>query len=198
MISRAACFGNITTFVNMLPTKHITLPTCGDDCSLMRSLLMLTILVTYGCAESLAQRKIVVCDIETKIPLRGVAVVVPSLYTDTTDYQGICHLPASFTEATFTRAGYLGYTMQEATAVDTLMLLPAMNSLTEVTIWGKDRRAESIMMFSEAAKAAAAQMPRQSSGASFDFANMLDRRGRRDKAHLKEAKEVLREWDAKK
>ena len=181
----------------MFPTKHIPLPTLGDDCSLTRSLLMLTMLITYGCTESLAQRVIVVCDIETKTPLRGVAVVVPSHYTDTTDYQGICHLPASFTEATFTRAGYLGHTMRQETAVDTLMMLPAMNSLSEVTIWGKDRRTESIMMFTKAAMEAAAQMPRQTSGASFDFANMLDKRGRRDKAHLKKAKEVLREWDAK-
>ena len=192
-----ACIDNITTFVNMFPTKHIPLPTLGNDCSLKRSLLMLTMLITYGCTKSLAQRVIVVCDIETKTPLRGVAVVVPSHYADTTDYQGICHLPASFTEATFTRAGYLGYTMRQETAVDTLMMLPAMNSLSEVTIWGKDRRTESIMMFTKAAMEAASQMPRQTSGASFDFANMLDKRKRRDKAHLKKAKEVLREWDAK-
>ena len=31
--------------------------------------------------------------------------------------------------------------------------------------------------------------------ASFDFASLLDRRGRRDKKHLERAKEILKEWD---
>jgi hypothetical protein len=33
---------------------------------------------------------------------------------------------------------------------------------------------------------------------SFDFANLLDRRGRRDRKHKKQAEVILKEWDKKK
>lgn len=143
------------------------------------------------------QRVVLVCDMETRTPLRDVAVVTPEKYRDTNDYQGICHLPASFGEATFIRYGYIAYTARQESLGDTILLLPSLNALSEVTVWGKDLRKEAIKSFSDAVKDAAASIPRQQQLASFNFADMLDRRGRRDKAHLKKAKELLKEWDAK-
>lgn len=159
---------------------------------------LLSILLWFCfCSTMQGQRIVTVCDMETRMPLRDVAIVTAEKYRDTTDYQGTCHLPASLTEATFMRHGYIAYTARAENLADTVMLLPAMNALTEVVVWGKDLRNNAVKSFSEAIREAAASVPRQQSAASFDFANMLDRRGRRDKSHLKKAKEILKEWDAK-
>ena len=144
-----------------------------------------------------AQRVVLVCDMETHTPLRDVVVVTNDKYRDTTDYTGVAHLPVSFGEATFMRYGYIAYTAKQESISDTIMLLPSMNSLHDVVVWGKDLRLQSILGVKSAILKDVLSQPRSSSGASFDFANMLDRRGRRDKKHLEKAKEVLKEWDSK-
>lgn len=149
------------------------------------------------CTTLQAQRAVVVCDIETRTPLRGVAVVTTEKYRDTTNYLGVCHLPVTFTEATFMRPNYIAYTLKPKNMADTILLLPAMNALTEVVVWGKDLRNKSIMSLTAAAKAAAASVPHPKTGVNFDAGMMFDRRLRRDKKHLKKAKEILKEWDKK-
>lgn len=151
----------------------------------------------YFCATMQAQRVVVVCDMETHTPLRGVAVVTTEKYRDTTNYLGVCHLPVTYTEATFMRPNYIAYTIKPENMADTILLLPAMNALSEVVVWGKDLRQNSVMSFSDAVKAAAASVPHYKTGANFDAAMMFDRRLRRDKKHLKKAKEILKEWDDK-
>lgn len=150
------------------------------------------------CQGMKAQRVVVVCDMETLTPLRDVVVAITNdKYRDTTDYTGIAHLPVSFGEATFMRYGYIAYTAKQEAIGDTVMLLPSMNSFRDVVVWGKDLRLQSIMGVKSAILKDVLSQPRSQSGASFDFANMLDRRGRRDKKHLEKAKEVLQEWDRK-
>lgn len=149
------------------------------------------------CITLQAQRVVVVCDMETHTPIRNVVVVTTEKYRDTTNYLGVCHLPVSFTEATFMCPKYIAYTLKPENMADTVLLLPALNALSEVVVWGKDLKNNSIMMLTNAAKAAAASIPHPKTGVNFDAAMMFDRRLRRDKKHLKKAKEILKDWDAK-
>lgn len=158
-------------------------------------LLSLFLFVVSQNAE--AQRVVVVCDIETHTPLRDVAVVTDEKYRDTTDYTGTLHLPVSFGEATFMRYGYIAYTAKCEQIADTVVLLPAMNALREVVVWGKDLRSEGLSVMLGGIQRSISEMPRAKTGVSFDAAALFDRRGRRDKRHLEKAKEVLKEWDEK-
>lgn len=103
---------------------------------------LLPLFIIIWCSEVKAQRVIVVCDLETHTPLRDVHVVTKTNYRDTTDYTGTLHLPVVFEEATFMRYGYLAYTVKQENLTDTIMLLPSMNTLREVQVWGKDLRVE--------------------------------------------------------
>ena len=80
---------------------------------------------------------------------------------------------------------------------DTLFLIPTVHMLPEVTV--SELAPEIKMMIkgwvAQAVAEGAAMAPQGI--ASFDFANMLDRRRRRDKKHLEKAKEVLEKWDEK-
>jgi hypothetical protein len=78
---------------------------------------------------------------------------------------------------------------------DTMYLLPIEHMLPEVKV--NAASPEMLAAFKAwaqmGAMMGAAEAPRGI--ASFDFASLLDRRGRRDKKHLERAKEILKEWD---
>lgn len=95
------------------------------------------------------------------------------------------------------RYGYLAYTVKQENLTDTIMLLPSMNTLREVQVWGKDLRVEGLSCMLKGMQQAISSIPRSKTGASFDAAALFDRRGARDKRHLEKAKEVLKEWDKK-
>lgn len=158
---------------------------------------LLPLFIIIGCSEVKAQRVIVVCDLETHTPLRDVHVVTKTNYRDTTDYTGTLHLPVAFEEATFMRYGYLAYTVKQENLTDTIMLLPSMNTLREVQVWGKDLRVEGLSCMLKGMQQAISAIPRSKTGVSFDAATLFDRRSARDKRHLEKAKEVLKEWDEK-
>ena len=80
---------------------------------------------------------------------------------------------------------------------DTMYLVPKEHQLPEVSITELDPHVKGLIgaWVRQGAAQGAAEAPRGI--ASFDFANMLDRRARRDRKHLERARKVLREWDKK-
>lgn len=142
-------------------------------------------------------RKFVVADMETRVPIRKAVVATKDGYRDSTNYRGVVRIPTDFDTLMVYKAGYLTakLTMKEAT--DTTYLIPSGNSLREVVVWGKDgtqsineKMAEG---FARAIQQGAAEAP--NGVASFDFANMLDKRGRRDRKHLKKVRAAFKKMD---
>ena len=125
--------------------------------------------------EMLAQRRVVVVDMDTNVPIRDVSVKIDS------------HLRYEHERLTMTEVG------------DTMFLLPKEHTLPEVTISELDPRVKGLISgwAREGAMQGAAEAPRGNITIYFDFANMLDRRGRRDRKHLERAKKILKEWDEK-
>lgn len=142
-------------------------------------------------------RKLVVADMETRVPIRKVVVTTKDGYRDSSNYRGIVRIPKDFDTLRVYKAGYLMTKLSLKEVGDTTFLIPSGSSLREVTVWGKDgsNRANENMAggLLQAIREGAAEAPKGI--ASFDFASMLDRRGRRDRKHLKKVKAAFDKMD---
>ena len=145
--------------------------------------------------EMLAQRRVVVVDMDTNVPIRDVSVKIDSQKVIQTDYLGRIDVPIVFDSIAFSHVRYERERLAMVELGDTMYLLPIEHMLPEVKV--NAASPEMLAAFKAwaqmGAMAGAAEAPRGI--ASFDFASLLDRRGRRDKKHLERAKEILKEWD---
>ncbi|MBR6456074.1 MAG: hypothetical protein IKS72_03965, partial [Prevotella sp.] len=80
---------------------------------------------------------------------------------------------------------------------DTMFLLPKEHMLPEVKVTELNPQTKATIAgwVMSGAMEGAALAPR--GVASFDFFEIFDRRGRRDRKHLERAKKILKEWDEK-
>ncbi|MBO4315702.1 MAG: hypothetical protein IKX24_07545 [Prevotella sp.] len=149
------------------------------------------------CLSVKAQRRILLLDSDTNQPIEGVSVSTDQGETTTSDKKGIATLSVPFDTVRFSHLKYSSEMLKREEVRDTLFLIPTVHMLPEVTV---SELAPEIKMLikgwvAQAVTEGAAMAPQGI--ASFDFANMLDRRRRRDKKHLEKAKEVLEKWDEK-
>lgn len=138
------------------------------------------------------QRKLVVADIETRVPMRGVIVSLKNGYRDTTNWRGICYVPATFDTLTVYKPNYIPERLVQNELKDSTYLIPAGSAISEVTVWGKNNIQDNVDSWRKYTP-----LPDPSSGGfSFDLAKMLDRRGRRDQKHLRKVRHKFSEMDA--
>ena len=151
------------------------------------------IIVILSAVYVSAQRKIVVVDMETHIPIAGVSVKTDSVHAVMTDINGIANIAERFDSISFNHMKYLSDKVTFEEMKDTMYLVPKNLMLPDVVVTGVNPDLKKAM------KKNYERMLEQPTvkGLTFDFANIIDRRGRRDRKHLKKAKEILREWDAK-
>lgn len=151
------------------------------------------IIVILSAVYVSAQRKIVVVDMETHIPIAGVSVKTDSAHAVMTDINGIANIAERFDSISFNHMKYLSDKVTFEEMKDTMYLVPKNLMLPDVVVTGVNPDLKKAM------KKNYERMLEQPTvkGLTFDFANIIDRRGRRDRKHLKKAKEILREWDAK-
>ena len=157
---------------------------------IMRKIIFILFLfVSFGAmAQNVEQKrkKLVVADIETRIPLRNAVVITTKGYRDTTKY---------FDTLTVYRASYLVEKLLPNEIKDTTYLIPSGKSVKEVTIWGKSASSRLTEGIDEMKK----RMLPNSNGSgvvtSFDFARMLDSRYKRDQKNLRNVRQKFREMD---
>jgi hypothetical protein len=140
-----------------------------------------------------AQRKIVVVDMETHLPVADVSVKTDSARAVMTDRNGVASISERFDSISFSHMRYLSDKVTFEEMKDTMYLVPKNLMLPDVVVTGVNPDLKKAM------KKNYERMLEQPTvkGLTFDFANIIDRRGRRDRKHYKKAKEILREWDAK-
>lgn len=157
--------------------------------------LLLIVLIAFLCHEASAQRNITVLDMDTDLPVKGVSVRVDQRRSAETDHLGRVTIPVVFDSIAFSHVRYERERLAMVELSDTMYLLPIEHMLPEVKV--NAASPEMVAAFKAwaqmGAMIGAAEAPRGI--ASFDFASLLDRRGRRDKKHLERAKEILKEWD---
>jgi hypothetical protein len=166
------------------------------------SILVLCFLVAVVHAQqqenSPQSRKLVVVDMETRVPIRNVYIIANTGYRDTTNYRGVCRLPEKFDTLIVYKPNYLSEKLAYKEVKDTAYLLPNSHRIGEVTVWGEDRERALQERVNEwtsiAAKEGAANAP---SGVAFDFAKMIDKRYRHDQKQLKKTRKAFSNFDKK-
>ena len=141
-----------------------------------------------------AQRKIAVLDFETGFPIEGVSVIVDSLEAKKTNGLGVVFVQEPFDSITFSHLKYGKEKLAHEEVTDTMYLFAKDYMLDEVVVVGLSpqllkqlrQRREEIL-----------SSPTHPSLLTFDLGRMLDKRGRRDRKHLKRARKVMKEWDEK-
>lgn len=142
-------------------------------------------------------KKMIIADIETHVPLRGVVVFTDG-YIDTTNYRGVCYIPETFDTLTVYRPSYLAERLLPAEVGDSAFLIPEGMGINEVTVWGTDGRKRINDAIEAAKRAEGRPLPDASHGTllTFDIGKALDRRGRRDMRHLRKVRRKFGEADA--
>lgn len=138
-------------------------------------------------------RRLVVADIETKVPMRGVIVSTKTGYRDTTNWRGICQVPVEFDTLTIFKHGYIPERLVQGELRDSTFLIPEGTSIGQVTVWGKNHFKDNVNEWKRNTPVSAPSNGTVSIG--FDFANMIDKRGRRDRKHLRITREKFKEMD---
>ena len=145
-------------------------------------------------ALSLHAQQTLVCNGETRVPMRDVDVSVDSSFVGRTTWQGLITLPTDYHKATFRRKGFLTETLLRSEVVrDTVFLFPNVNSLDEVVVWGEKmlnaKELRSNIPYLDPSK------KRPTPILSFDLGDVLDKRKRHDIKTLKKTREVFRHMD---
>ena len=160
--------------------------------TLLTALLLLEIKVY-------AQRTVTVLDMDNRLPIKDVSIKADGNRSTTTDYLGRAVIPVVFDSISFSHVRYEHEQLRFHELGDTMYLLPLEHMLPEVVV--SELNPELKAMISGwamiGAMAGAAEVQDVLIRVPFDFAGMFDRRGRRDKKHLKRAQELLKEWDEK-
>lgn len=131
-----------------------------------------------------ATRKLVVADMETKVPMRGVIVSTKDGYRDTTNWRGVCYVPQTFDTLTVAKANYIPERLLPKELKDSTFLIPAGKAIGEVTVWGKNNIQDDVDAWKNGTTL---PLPDGRTGVvgELDFAKLLDARARRDRKHMR-------------
>ena len=161
----------------------------------MRKVIMIFLMVVLAsCMPAFSQKTCVIASAEDHVPIREALIHTDNNHWARSDYRGYWTMKYQFDSATVSKSGYLKTRVKLKELPDTIFLIPDSKQLGTVEVWGKNQ--QHVREMEQQVKDAAKDVPQQT-GVSFDLANMLDKRGRRDRKHLKNAHELLGEYDKK-
>ena len=90
-------------------------------------------------AVAFGQRRLVVVDVETRVPIRGVNVVSSAHRVDTTDWQGFLNIPDTCRSLSFSHVKYESRILNLSEVKDTVFLISKLMGLSEVVVLGKGK-----------------------------------------------------------
>lgn len=100
--------------------------------------LFLALILAALCVAVRGQRRLIVVDVETRVPIRGVNVVSSRHRTDTTDWQGLVTVPDTCRSLSFSHVKYESRLLNVSEVKDTVFLISKLMGLPEVTVYGQD------------------------------------------------------------
>ena len=154
---------------------------------------VLTALLLIVTTVAMAQKRILVLDMDTRMPVKDVTVKTNKGPAVVTDYTGRATLQMPYDSISFTHIKYESEHLTVAELTDTMLLLPKEHFLGEVKVLGVNP-ALSATLQNAISEDRSLYAPRRGI-IQFDFANIIDRRGRRDRKHHDRAKKILKQWD---
>lgn len=161
----------------------------------MKKLVLIFLILGLFFTSAWSQKTCVIANAENHVPIREALIHTDNNHWARTDYRGYWTMKYQFDSATVSKPGFLKTTVYLKNLPDTLFLLPEAQQLGTVEVWGKNQ--QQVRTMEEQAHEAAKDTPSMNSGVSFDFAKLLDKRGRRDAKHLKTARTIMGEYGRK-
>lgn len=160
----------------------------------MKKIVIFLMMACMSVTLAMAQKTCVIANAEDHVPIREALIHTDNNHWARTDYRGYWTMKYQFDSATVSKPGFLKTTLYLKNLPDTLFMIPESHQLGTVEVWGKGQ--DHIKNMEKQVQDAVSNIPRQS-GLGIDLANMLDKRGRRDRKHLKKAKEIMGEYEKK-
>lgn len=161
----------------------------------MKKIIFLMITLLSMASMVYAQKTCVIASAEDHVPIREALIHTNNNHWARTDYRGYWNMRYQFDSATVSKPGYIKATIRYQELPDTVFLLPEAKQIGEVTVWGKNQ--EHIKEMQDNIQQKVNETPTSLSGIGFDAFGWMDSQGKRDRKHLKEAKEIFKKMDRK-
>lgn len=142
-----------------------------------------------------AQKTCVVASAEDHVPIREALVHTNNNHWARTDYRGYFTMRYSFDSATVSKPGYMKTTIYLKNLPDTVFMLPEARQIGEVTVWGKNQ--EHVRQLEQNIQDKVNSIPTSPTGIGFNAFGWMDKQGRRDRKHLKQAQKIFKEMEHK-
>jgi len=153
----------------------------------MQRLLAVFTFLVLGIA-AYGQRSLVVVDVETRMPIRGVNVTSSTFRADTTNWQGIISVPDSCRTLSLTHVNYESRILNLAEVKDTIFLISKLMGLPEVTVLGYGKGEDELKTLKNRLRMAKteAQLAAANPAAGFDVLGLVKKLFKRRKDKKKE------------
>ena len=161
----------------------------------MKKIIFLMITLLSMASMVYAQKTCVIASAEDHVPIREALIHTNNNHWARTDYRGYWNMRYQFDSATVSKPGYIKATIRYQELPDTVFLLPEAKQIGEVTVWGKNQ--EHIKEMQDNIQQKVNETPTSPSVIGFDAFGWMDSQGKRDRKHLKEAKEIFKKMDRK-
>lgn len=164
-------------------------------CLKMKRILFLLVALASCFSLAMAQKTCVIASAEDHVPIREALIHTDNNHWARTDYRGYWNMKYQFDSATVSKTGYVKTTIYLKNLPDTVFLLPESHQISTVEVWGKN--GEHIQKMEESIQKNVDEQPRSSAGFSFDALGWMDKQGKRDRKHMKQAQEIFKKLDEK-
>ena len=147
-----------------------------------------------------AQKKVVIYDLETRVPIRQVRVRVDKSRTYTTPYTGQLVLPEKFDTITVSHPKYLTHSMGFKEVGDSIGLIPRTRTLGKVEVVGEDlskRLRENVEQWGVTDPKERQLLNPKTSVVDFDLVKIFDFKGRSRRRRTRKVKQALQKMDEK-
>lgn len=135
-----------------------------------------------------AQKRFVVVDVETRVPIRGVNVTSSAQLTDTTNWQGFVTIPDTCRTLSLTHVKYESRILNVEEVKDTIFLISKLMGLPEVTVFGKGKGEDALKELKQHTllDKTEAQLLAANPSAGFNILGLLQKLFKRKKENKKE------------
>ena len=135
-----------------------------------------------------AQKRFVVVDVETRVPIRGVNVTSSAQLTDTTNCQGLVTIPDTCRTLSLTHVKYESRILNVEEVKDTIFLISKLMGLPEVTVFGKGKGEDALKELKQHTllDKTEAQLLAANPSAGFNILGLLQKLFKRKKENKKE------------
>ena len=161
----------------------------------MKKILLVLVALVSCFSLAMAQKTCVIASAEDHVPIREALIHTDNNHWARTDYRGYWNMKYQFDSATVSKTGYVKTTIYLKNLPDTVFLLPESHQISTVEVWGKN--GEHIQKMEESIQKKVDEPPRPVAGFSFDALGWMDKQGKRDRKHMKQAQEIFKKLDEK-